>query len=178
MLDKWIIYIIIISMNKAYISLGGNKPNSNVVFEEVLVLINSEIGQIIKKSSIYSSEAWGFDKQTDVFINQVIEVETSFSPFELLKTTQFIEKKSGRLKKTRIAYEDRVIDIDILFFNDEIINSRKLTVPHGLLHMRNFILTPLNEISPNFVHPVFQKSINKLLLQCKDNLGVSILKKG
>lgn len=160
---------------KVILSLGGNKASTlksfNLSYEKIELLI----GRITKKTSIYTSEAWGFSKETASFYNQVIEIETLLSPKEVLKKTQLIENELGRTSKTKNQYESRIIDIDILFYEQFIIKSKTLTIPHYLIQERRFILVPLLEIFPNFVHPVFQKTIKQLLLQCEDALEVNKL---
>lgn len=161
-------------MNKhsVLLSLGGNQKDTKIIFEKSLIEIEQSIGEVIKKSSLYTSEPWGFDESVPLFYNQVIEVLTTCNPEELLKKTQEIETKLGRLLKTKTTYESRIIDIDILFYEQVVINTKSLVIPHYLIHKRRFILLPLLEIHPNFIHPVFQKTINKLLLQCEDTLEV------
>lgn len=162
-------------MNKknVIISFGGNKKETLRSFELALQEIKKSIGEVLTQSSIYSTEAWGFNKKEQSFLNQVILIKTTLSPEEVLNKTQEIEIKLGRISKTKKGYESRIIDIDILFYEQLITTSKTLTIPHYLIHKRRFILVPLEEISPNFVHPVFQKTIKKLLLQCKDTLEVT-----
>ncbi len=97
-----------------------------------------------------------------------MEITTELSPQELLSATQTIEKQLGRVSKTTTHYEARPIDIDILFFDDLIIETENLTIPHPRMHLRNFALQPLLEIAPNFMHPILQKEIKELAKSCKD----------
>jgi 2-amino-4-hydroxy-6-hydroxymethyldihydropteridine diphosphokinase len=157
---------------KVILSLGGNQEYTLNSFKFALKEIEKSVGNILKSSSLYSSGAWGFNEETPAFLNQVIEIETLLSPQEVLINTQKIENKLGRLPKTKKEYESRIVDIDILFYEQFITTSKTLTIPHYLIHKRRFILVPLLEISPNFIHPVFQKTIKKLLLQCEDTLKV------
>ena len=157
---------------KVILSLGGNQEHTLNSFNLALNEMEKSIGKIIKISSLYSSEAWGFNTKTPPFLNQVIEIETLLSPQEILIKTQEIEHNLGRLPKTKKEYESRIVDVDILFYEQLITTSKTLTIPHKLIHKRRFILIPLLEISPNFTHPIFQKTIKKLLLQCEDTLEV------
>lgn len=161
-------------MNKknVIISFGGNKNETLESFKLAILEIEMLIGEVLNKSNVYSTEAWGFYNKEQSFLNQVILIKTTLSPEEVLNKTQEIEIKLGRLPKTKKGYESRIIDIDILFYEQLITTSKTLTIPHYLIHKRRFILVPLEEILPNFVHPVFQKTIKKLLLQCKDTLEV------
>lgn len=147
------------------LSLGGNEKETKQSFENAILLIETNIGEINLKSKIYTSEAWGFKEKTAAFLNQIIEIETVLLPKEILLKTQEIEKKLGRTTKSISAnYQDRIIDIDILFYENLIFKSPQLTIPHYLLHKRKFILEPLSEILPNFMHPLLNKTIKNLLL--------------
>lgn len=156
-------------MNKAYLLLGSNMGNSK---EQLLLAqkkIKKNIGKIIRLSSLYQTAAWGNTNQPD-FLNQVIIIETSLSAQETIKTILSIEKEMGRIRTIKNA--PRVIDIDILFYNKDIINDKDLRVPHPEIQNRNFVLSPLNELSPNMKHPVLNKTIHYLLTICPDKLNV------
>lgn len=133
--------------------------------------IENKVGNIISSSSIYETEAWGKQDQ-EAFLNKVILVETVLKPKEVLETILHIEKLMGRNREGQ-KWHERIIDIDILFFNDEVINEKDLTIPHPYLHERRFTLVPLAEIADNYIHPVFRKSINTLLSECSDTLKVN-----
>ena len=151
------------------ISLGGNKNDTLFSFNEAIKFLEKDIGNILSQSKVHTSKAWGFKEKTNDFLNQIIEIKTELSPLEILKITQEIETKLGRKSKSISAiYQDRVIDIDILFYGNLILKSPKLTIPHYLLHEREFILKPLSEIKPNFIHPVLNKTIKNLLLSFKE----------
>ena len=131
--------------------------------------IEEKIGKIMRQSSLYKTAAWGNINQPD-FLNQVIIVETMLPAFETLDAILAIEKKMGRIRT--IKNEPRIIDIDILFFNKEIIHEKKLAVPHPEIPNRRFVLIPLNELEPVLLHPVLKKTMHRLLLDCTDTLDV------
>ncbi len=155
--------------SRVLLQLGSNMGNSKVKFVIAQRLIQERIGDITLASSFYTSKAWGFENQPD-FLNQVIEVETRLKATTVLERVLNIETEMGRVRN--VLYGPRVIDIDILFFNSEIINESMLTVPHPLLQHRRFVLAPLVEILPKFIHPVLQKTLKELLKTCDDNLNV------
>lgn len=121
---------------------------------------------------VYETQAWGMTDQPD-FLNQVLEVATTLSPEELLEQIKQIEQQMGR--ERRVKWGERLIDIDILFYEQAVIYTEKLKIPHPFLHERNFVLIPLQEIAPDFQHPVLQHSISQLLKSSKDLLYVKIL---
>ncbi|MEA3443818.1 MAG: 2-amino-4-hydroxy-6-hydroxymethyldihydropteridine diphosphokinase [Bacteroidota bacterium] len=157
-------------MNNAYLQLGTNLGDRKANLNFALSLIKESIGHIEIESSIYESEPWGFSHET-TFLNQVINVSTVFSSNDLLQKCQEIEKILGRVK-TKQGYEARIIDIDILFFNWEIIKTEKLIVPHQHIQDRRFVLLPLSEIAPLFLHPILKRTITELLGNCVDKLWV------
>lgn len=156
-------------MNKTYLLLGSNIGNSKTSLAKAKTQIEKQIGAIIRQSDLYSTAAWGNIKQPD-FINQVIIVETELSPAETMLTILGIEKKMGRVRTVKNA--PRIIDIDILFFNKEIIGLPDLNVPHPQIQNRRFVLVPLNQLSPNMKHPGLKKTIHQLLIHCPDRLNV------
>lgn len=161
--------------SKVILGLGSNLGDRLDILKTACTHLNNE-GIIFKKSaSIYETEAWGFESETS-FYNTVIICETILSPDELLKKTQDIENKLGRThKSSNNTYSSRTIDIDILFYNDEVINSEKLIIPHPFIQQRNFVLAPLNELIPRYIHPVIKTSIEKLSKQSNDTLKVFIV---
>jgi len=157
-------------MNTVFLMLGSNLGDREGNLKLAREKIMKDIGILTGISIIYESEPWGFRHEND-FLNQVLILETALQASEILTCTRNIELVLGR-DHTPGTYAARVIDIDILFFNDEIINQTDLIVPHQALHLRRFVLVPLAEISPNLVHPVFQKSISELLKECTDPLSL------
>ncbi len=143
--------------------------NSKQQLAEAIKNISKDIGKVTRLSKLYVTAAWGNINQPD-FLNQVAVVQTNLTSLQTLKSILLIEKKMGRIRTVKNA--PRVIDIDILFFNKEILSTENLLVPHPEIPNRRFVLVPLNELSPNFKHPVFQQSIHHLLKKCKDRLDV------
>lgn len=156
-------------MNLAYLLTGSNLNDPEDQVALAYNLLEEYCGKIILASSIYGSLAWGITDQPD-FINQAVCVETDFSAKELMNKILAIEKEMGRKRLFKMG--PRIIDIDILLFNDEIIDEPGLTVPHPLLPQRRFALEPLSEIAPYIIHPVLKKDIQTLLKECTDPLNV------
>lgn len=156
-------------MNKTYLLLGSNMGNSKMRLSKAISLIHKQIGKTLRQSSLYTTAAWGNTKQPD-FLNQVIIIETKLSAEQTMQSILSIEKKMGRIRTVKNA--PRIIDIDILFFNKEIILQDDLIIPHPQIKNRRFVLVPLNELSPNFKHPVLKKTIHKLFIHCPDKLNV------
>ena len=147
----------------AYLSLGSNKGDRIGFVQQATSLLNaSDRISLIRTSAFYESEPWGMDSK-NWFVNAVVEIKTTLSPQELLTQCQRIETQLGRkrLDDTK-EYQDRTIDIDILFYNKEIVNDENLTIPHKFLHLRAFTLVPLLELIPNFEHPLLHKTIAQL----------------
>ena len=157
-------------MIKLYVLLGGNLGDKQQVFSEARARLNQQVGAITNQSAIYETEPWGFESD-DIFWNQVLEISAAFSPEEVLQQTQQIEHELGRIRKAT-QYDSRIIDIDILFYGDQVIKTENLIVPHPRIQERKFALVPLFEIAPVLIHPVFQKSIRQLLDECSDPLKV------
>ncbi len=157
-------------MIKLYLLLGGNLGNKQQVFAEARTRLEEQVGIISAQSAIYETEPWGFESE-DLFWNQALELKTTLSPEGVLKQTQLIELELGRIRKEK-QYDSRIIDIDILFFGDQIIKTANLTVPHPRIQERKFALVPLYEIAADFIHPIFRKSLRELLDECPDQLKV------
>lgn len=158
-------------MAEVFLSLGSNLGDRENYLTKAIELINQNIGEIIRKSSFYETQPWGFDVE-NLFLNQVILIKTHISPVELLSEINFIEKQLERTRNSE-NYESRTIDIDILYYENQFFSSEKLQIPHKLLHNRKFVLEPLNEIAPDFIHPVLKKNTQELLLNCTDSLFVN-----
>ena len=151
-------------MNQVYLSLGSNLGNKTGNLLQSIICITKEIGILSALSSVYETKPWGFESGND-FFNMVICVETLLPPEEILTITKSIEKSIGREEKTNNTYRDRLIDIDLIAYDDLIIDSDNLKLPHPLFHKRQFVLEPFNEIAPDFIHPVFGKTISELLYE-------------
>ncbi len=156
-------------MNKVYILLGANLGNPMKQLTDAKKLIGKELGKITIESSVYESEAWGIEDQP-VFLNQVLLLETTLNAFDVLQGCLHIEQSLGRIRKEK--WSARMIDIDILYFNEEHIESENLAVPHPYLHLRKFTLIPLCEIAGDYIHPVLQKTNDELLAVNIDPLSV------
>lgn len=158
-------------MNEAFILMGGNVGNRLQHLKTALELISIRCGSIVRTSSVYQTAPWGNPDQQD-FLNQAILLQTELHPQELMKQLLMVEQRMGRIRD--VKYGERNIDLDILFYNDEIINERHLTIPHPQIPNRRFVLVPMAELNPGFVHPVLHKTIAELLETCPDDLPVLI----
>lgn len=145
-----------------YLSLGSNKGDRIGYVQQATSLLGAvENVSVIRTSAFYETEPWNMNSET-WFVNAVVEVKTSLAPQALLEECKRIETQLGRKPSEGKIYEDRTIDIDILFYNKDIINEDSLCVPHKYLHLRAFILVPLLELIPEFEHPVLHKTISSL----------------
>jgi 2-amino-4-hydroxy-6-hydroxymethyldihydropteridine diphosphokinase len=141
-------------MNKAYLLTGGNLGNRLDNLYKAADYIEQYCGKIVRKSSVYETAAWGLEDQPD-FYNQALLINTMLSAQELIRQLLIIENKMGRRREVKMG--PRTIDIDILFYNDAVINAPDLIIPHPRMQDRRFVLMPFSEIAPNFIHPVFHK---------------------
>ncbi len=161
------------NMNTVYLGLGSNRGDRLGYLRKALSEISSlRSTSVIRISGIYETEPWGIKEQND-FLNCAIEISTELEVFELITKLKVIERIAGRTNSSK--WHEREIDIDLLFYSDFVIDSENLRVPHSEIEYRKFVLAPLNEIAPHFIHPVLGKSVNQLLLSCKDSLEVSLL---
>jgi 2-amino-4-hydroxy-6-hydroxymethyldihydropteridine diphosphokinase len=158
-------------MNGIYLLLGSNLGNSFETLGRASKQIEKNIGAIVRASGIYKTKAWGIVNQPD-FLNRVIEINSELSPTEMLKQINIIESNLGRVRYKK--WHERIIDIDILYFGNEIINTADLQVPHPENQNRKFVMVPMAELAPNFIHPILGKSQKYLLENCKDPLGVEL----
>jgi len=179
-------------VKEVFILLGSNRGDRQALLHQASELIKNRCGPILKFSSVYETEPWGFEDETS-FLNQVVEIETSLPAEELLVKLREIEALLGRTQTGHLSldigkksksckikpmsndecpmtvYSSRTIDLDILFYGRKMIFTENLMIPHPRLHHRRFTLEPLNEIAPSFQHPVLKKSISHLLGECNDS---------
>ena len=153
-------------MNNVYLLIGGNMGERMANLAAARNRINIDCGRITASSSIYETEAWGY-KEQPAFLNQALAIETSLEAEKLMEEILKIEMALGR--KREIPLGPRIIDIDIIYFNDEIINSSNLTIPHPSMADRKFVLIPLSEIAPAYMHPILFKTNEVLLKECGDS---------
>jgi 2-amino-4-hydroxy-6-hydroxymethyldihydropteridine diphosphokinase len=159
-------------MNISYLLIGGNEGDRRATLARAREHIAADAGSIRSRSSLYETAPWGKTDQPD-FLNQALLVGTTLDAPSLLRALLGIEEKMGR--KRLVKYGSRIIDIDILFFNDAIIRQPGLVIPHPEIPNRRFVLTPLAEIAPDHIHPVLGISVRELLITCTDPLAVKKL---
>jgi 2-amino-4-hydroxy-6-hydroxymethyldihydropteridine diphosphokinase len=148
-------------MPLVYLSLGSNLGNKMQKMQAAISRLSNEAGRLLKQSDFHTTKAWGFKSEND-FLNAVVLIETTLSPFELLAKTQEIERDLGRVNKTEGAYSDRLIDIDILLYDNLIVDEPTLKIPHPLMTERDFVMIPLLEIAPQIIHPLSKIEFRKL----------------
>lgn len=156
--------------NIAILGLGSNKGKKQKNLKKAINQIGRDISNIIRISSLYKTEP-RYNRNQPYFYNMVVKVETHLPPFSLLRACKNIEQRMGRNNKKKLNRK-RIIDIDILFYDDFILKSEELTIPHERLYERNFVLLPLNEIEPSFVDPATEKTIDTLIKECSDRSKV------
>lgn len=154
-------------MNHVYLGLGSNRGNRQNNLKNTIKLLEEKAGRLLDTSSIYETQPWQMDDATS-FLNQVILMETYLHPPAIMKLILQIEESMGRMRTKNAGYEPRTIDIDILFFNNDIIHSDFLIIPHPQIQKRRFVLEPLAEIASGYIHPELKKSIKQLLAECSD----------
>lgn len=158
-------------MASVYLALGANEGDRKKFLQDAVVLIQKHIGLVGKESSVYETASWGYEDAD--YLNMVLFVETSLTAKDLLKACLAIEKRMGRKRQgEQESYTARCIDVDILYYDNFICEEENLSLPHPRLHQRRFVLEPLVEIAPTYVHPYLKKTHRELLEICGDQLHV------
>lgn len=152
-------------MSLVFLILGGNQGDRDEIISKAIDLVTSKIGQKMGSSSRYESESWGFESEP--FLNQVIVLETTLTPFEILRQCHQIENQLGRIRMTD-CYEARTIDIDLLYYDSLVVRSENLILPHPRIALRRFVLVPLAEVAPDLADPVTGLSVREMLENCTD----------
>jgi 2-amino-4-hydroxy-6-hydroxymethyldihydropteridine diphosphokinase len=181
-------------MKEVYILLGSNRGDRQGFISRAIDMIDLQAGSVCRKSALYETGPWGFEDPTP-FLNQVVEIDTTLRPEDLLEQLLTIETKLGRIRPfdgcgcgiplsiapggghenaEPPAYAGRTIDLDILFYGQQLVFTDLLMIPHPRLHERRFTLVPMNELSTEFIHPLLKKSMAALLRDCTDSSKVSI----
>jgi deoxyguanosine kinase len=169
--SKNVCYFAIMKQHHVMISLGSNQGNRLALIESCIALIHNEVAVVVKVSKIYETPSWGFE--SDPFYNCVLLLHTSKAPQKLLNQLLKIEKKLGRVRNQVAAYQPRPIDIDIIAFNEDIVATETLQIPHPHLQDRKFVLQPMLDLGSNWVHPIVKKSIAQLLTETKDTSSIT-----
>ena len=152
-------------MNIVFLQLGGNLGDRKQLLIDSILAIENRVGNIVDFSKVYESAPWRVEGQKN-YLNQILKVRTTLLADEVLSNVLDVEKQLGRVRIEK--WGERLIDIDIIFYNDSIIETPDLCVPHKHLHERMFVLTPLHNIAPEMVHPKYNKTIEELLNMCTD----------
>lgn len=159
-------------MAYSFILLGSNLGEREQLLKEAIAMIGESCGEVVSCSDIYETEPWGFVAENN-FLNMVVKLETKLSPHDLLKELLSIEAVLGRRRDANVkGYASRPMDLDILYYDDMIINDEDLVLPHPRLHLRRFTLLPLCDISSDFEHPILKKTNKTLLEECEDTSQV------
>lgn len=156
-------------MNHAFLMIGGNLGNVAQNLDVAIQRISQQCGKVLAISSVYQTAAWGKTDQPD-FLNQALEIQTKLEPMALLQELLKIERELGRERLEK--YGPRIIDIDIIFYDQQVLDLKDLTLPHPQMANRRFVLAPLAEIAPSFLHPVLNISVAALLAKCPDSSHV------
>ena len=159
---------------KIYLSLGSNLGNRIKYINNAIKELQDKVGKLIQVSKFYETEPWGFKNSND-FLNIIAVFDTHLSPLELLSEIKDIEISLDRRKKNNTGYESRTIDIDIIFYGKQFFYMENLQIPHVHAHKRKFVLMPLMDIAPDYVHPLLKISVNELLKRCEDKSKINEL---
>lgn len=159
-------------MAHVYLLLGANLGDREQQMQAARDGIEASIGLIVKASELYETTSWGAEEEQPDYLNQVLLVETVQAPLQVLKESNTIEARLGRVRKKK--WDARIIDIDILFYDHQIVDLPQLQIPHPYFQERNFALVPMNEIAPEYIHPILSKSVNELLHDSADPLSVRL----
>lgn len=154
-----------------FLLLGANLGDRVATLRQAIILITERVGIVCQQSHLYETAPWGITDQP-AYLNQIVVVDTGLEPNAVITQTQAIEQELGRIRLEK--WGARIIDIDILYYDQLILQTDRLTVPHPYLHLRRFTLVPLAEIAPDFVHPVLQKTTTELLAECEDGSKVTL----
>lgn len=156
-----------------YLLLGSNLGDRSAVLSTAISMIDDRVGEVLQKSSVVETEAWGFEAPS--FLNQVVAVATTLSPNEVLKAVLAIELELGRTRSDQEGYQSRTIDLDMLLYENVVVKTEELELPHPRMHLRRFTLVPLAAIAPDVMHPIFQCTMRELLNECPDEGEVKVL---
>ncbi|WP_026712398.1 2-amino-4-hydroxy-6-hydroxymethyldihydropteridine diphosphokinase [Flavobacterium daejeonense] len=154
------------AQHQVILSIGSNQGNRLEAIKKCIALIHQEIGTVIKVSKVYETAAWGFD--SDAFYNCALVLHTDFPAAEVLLKALTVEQKLGRIRKHDSGYQSRIIDIDVIAFDEAVIDTEMLQVPHPLMQDRKFVLFPFQDLETHWIHPVFHKTISELIETCSD----------
>lgn len=152
-------------MNIVFLQLGSNLGKRELLLQDAIAAIEDRVGKVVEKSKVYESTPWRMEGQEN-YLNQIVKVKTELLADDVLFTILDIEKELGRIRIEK--WGERLIDIDIIFYNDSIIETAQLCVPHKHMHERMFVLAPLHNIAPDMVHPKYNKTVDELMKICKD----------
>jgi 2-amino-4-hydroxy-6-hydroxymethyldihydropteridine diphosphokinase len=161
------------SQHQVVLSIGSNQGNRLANIESCIALIHQEVGTVIEVSKLYETPAWGFE--SDAFYNCALLLHSNLSAQKILNQVLKVEKQLGRIRSNQEGYQSRIIDIDLIVFDNEIIESVKLTIPHPLMQNRNFVLLPMRDLKLDWKHPVFHKTINELIAITPDDSSCTVV---
>jgi 2-amino-4-hydroxy-6-hydroxymethyldihydropteridine diphosphokinase len=157
-------------MSRVFLMLGGNLGDREVILEKAVKLTGQRVGRIVRASPLYETEPWGLEGGAD-FLNQALDTDTNLAPRDVLTHILSIETMMGRYREEKNL--SRTLDIDILFYDDLVMEEQDLIIPHPRLHRRLFVLIPMNDIAGDYIHPVFHKTVRALLAECHDKHRVT-----